>query len=252
MTELVAHFDVGLTGWILMMLCALLWGTSKAGIKGVATIAVPIMAYVFGSKPSTGIVLPALIIADVMAVIYYNRHAKWAILVRILPWTMVGVIIAVWAGDKMNEDSFKALMAILIVLSVLLLFWWERRKTLAIPDYWWFAACMGVAAGFTTMIGNLAGAVVTIYLLAMRMPKDEFIGTGAWFFMIINTFKLPMHIFFWKTTTYETLSLNMLMIPAIALGFYIGVKIVGRLNDSVYRRFVLIMTAIAAVVLLLR
>ncbi len=246
-------FDVGILGWSLAACCAVLWGASKAGIKGIATIAVPIMAYVFGSRPSTGIVLPMLIIADMMAVTYYNRHAQWNVLIKILPWTMVGVVLGVWVGDSMDEEAFKNVMAILIVLSIGIMFWWERRKSIVVPDYWWFAASMGIAAGFTTMIGNLAGAIVTIYLLAMQLPKAQFIGTGAWFFMIINVFKVPMHVVFWGTITWQTLSINILMIPIIAIGFYlVGVKIVGKLHDDLYRKFVLIMTALAALVLLLR
>jgi len=250
--QLISSFDVSIIGWSLVIGCSVLWGASKAGIKGVATIAVPLMAYVFGSKASTGIVLPMLIIADVMAVIYYNRHAQWNVLVKILPWTMLGVMLGVWAGDKMNEEAFKNVMAVLIVISIGIMFWWERRKSASVPDFWWFAAAMGIAAGFTTMIGNLAGAIVTIYLLAMHMPKDQFIGTGAWFFMIINVFKVPMHVVFWGTITWQTMSVNLLMIPAIALGFYLGVKIVGRLKDDFYRKFVLVMTALAALVLLIR
>ena len=91
-------FELSTTQWLLVVICGLLWGMSKAGLKGVAMIAVPIMAFVFGSKPSTGIVLPMLIMADVLAVSYYNRHAQWSYLFKILPWTMLGVIFGVLVG----------------------------------------------------------------------------------------------------------------------------------------------------------
>ena len=213
-------------------------------------MAVPIMAYIFGSRASTGIVLPMLILADLMAVRYYSRHAQWRFLFKLLPWTCLGIMLGTWVGGNLNENSFKKLMAVLIVLSVLLMFVWERKKSKNVPDYLWLAILMGVAAGFTTMVGNVAGGIVTIYLLAMRLPKDQFIGTGAWFFLIINSFKIPFHVFAWNTITWQTLTLNFAMIPFIALGFIVGVYIVGKFNDKLYRQFALVMTAVAALVML--
>ena len=245
-------YQLDLWQWSLVVMCSITWGLSKSGIKGVATIAVPVMAYVFGSKASTGVVVPMLIMADVMAVIYYNRHAQWSYLFKILPWTMLGVLLAVWIGDNMQEATFKQIMAIVIILSVITIFWWEQRSDSYIPDHWWFSGLLGIAAGFTTMIGNLAGAVVSIYLLTMRLPKNHFIGTNAWFFFIINVFKVPMHIFFWQTITWDSLGLNLALFPFIVIGFFLGVLIIGKINDAMYRRFVLVMTAVAAIVLLVR
>ena len=111
---------------------------------------------------------------------------------------------------------------------------------------------MGFLAGFTTMIGNLAGPISNIYFLAIRFPKNEFIGTGAWLFFIINVFKLPFHFFIWKTVTKETLVLNTVLVPVIVCGFFFGAYIVKLISNVNYRRFILIMTAIGAVILLFR
>ncbi|MCB0689456.1 MAG: hypothetical protein KDC53_23115, partial [Saprospiraceae bacterium] len=83
-----------------------------------------------------------------------------------------------------------------------------------------------------------------------HLPKDQFIGTGAWFFLIINTFKFPFHFLVWHTITLSSLTLNICMVPVIALGFFLGVYIVGKFNDARYRRFALLMTGIAAIVML--
>ena len=107
-------------------------------------------------------------------------------------------------------------------------------------------------AGFTTMIGNLAGPVSNIYFLAMRLPKNEFIGTAAWLFFIINVFKLPFHIFVWETVSMETLVLNSVMIPAMVIGFLIGVRIVKMISNINYRRFILFVTALGGLILLFR
>jgi len=82
----------------------------------------------------------------------------------------------------------------------------------------------------------------------MRLPKNEFIGTAAWLFFIINVFKLPFHIFVWKTINKETLVLNSIMIPLLIFGFYIGTRIVKLISNINYRRFILFVTALGGII----
>jgi uncharacterized membrane protein YfcA len=143
-------------------------------------------------------------------------------------------------------------MAIIIIGSVVIMFYMENRRTASVPTNKLFSNGTGFLAGFTTMIGNLAGPVSDIYFLAMRLPKNEFIGTAAWLFFIINVFKLPFHIFIWKTISYETLLLNSVLIPVVTLAFFLGAYLVRHISNVNYRRFVLIVTALGGVIMLFR
>jgi hypothetical protein len=192
-----------------------------------------------------------MITADIFAVLYYHRHTQWHFLKKLLPMMIVGVLIGVWLGNSISEIHFKRTMAVFILLSVLAMFWMDRTKTFKIPKHWSFASSMGLLSGITSMIGNLAGAFTSIYLLAIRLPKNEFIGTAAWLFFIINLFKLPFHIFTWETVSVETLRVNLMLSPAIALGFISGVRIVKHINNYLYRKFILVVTGVGAVFILL-
>ncbi|HLN74372.1 MAG TPA: TSUP family transporter, partial [Prolixibacteraceae bacterium] len=119
------------------------------------------------------------------------------------------------------------------------------------PDKWWFSAFMGILGGFATMIGNVAGPVFAIYLLAMHLPKNSFIGTGAWFFMIINFTKFPLQLFVWHNITSHTLLLDLVTLPAIAFGAFLGIKLVKIIPEHTYRGAVIVITAISAFLLLL-
>ena len=169
-----------------------------------------------------------------------------------MPWMVVGVLVGVWMGNDVSEEIFKKMMAVIIIGSVLIMFYIENRKAINIPNNIWFSSSSGFLAGFSTMIGNLAGPISNIYFLAMRLPKNEFIGTAAWLFFIINLFKLPFHIFVWKTITRETLVLNSVMIPVIIIGFYLGVSIVKLISNINYRKLILIVTALGGFILLFR
>lgn len=236
--------------WILSLLATFLLGMGKSGLKGLGTVIVTLMAIVFGGKASTGILIPMMITADVFAVIYYHRHTQWFFLKKLLPMMIVGVLIGVWWGNSISELLFKRIMAIFILISVMVMIWMDRTKTFRIPRHWAFSSSMGLLSGVTSMIGNLAGAFTSVYLLAIRLPKNEFIGTAAWLFFIINVFKLPFHIYSWETVTADTLRINLLLSPAIVLGFLTGVKVVRRINNDWYRRFILIVTGAGAVFIL--
>ena len=165
---------------------------------------------------------------------------------------IAGVLFGTYIGKGMPEEIFKKGMATIILISVLIMFAWERYDKSKIPDTLWFTGSMGFAAGFTTMIGNLAGAFSNIFFLASRIPKVEFIGTAASMFFFINLFKLPFHIWSWKTIDLDTLYINLTLVPGIIVGFYIGLKIVDKIKEHQFRKFILVMTAIGAMTMICR
>lgn len=238
--------------WVLIMLAAFILGLAKAGLKGIDMMNVTIMAIVFGGKASTGIVLPLLCAADIMAVWYYNRHAQWTHFWKIIPWMVVGILIGVYVGKDMNEVLFRKIMAIIIIITVIIMVGLEFRKSSQVPTNKLFVGTMGLSAGFTTMLGNLAGAFANIYFLAMRMPKNNFIGTAAWVFLVINLFKMPFQILYWKNITGTSLKTDLFLLPALILGFWAGIRIVAKIKDDSYRKVVIVLTLAGAIVIFLR
>lgn len=245
-------FTYSVTNWVLIFLASFIIGLSKAGLKGIDMMNVTIMAIVFGGKASTGIVLPLLCAADIMAVIYYNQHAKWNHFWKLIPWMFAGILIGVYVGKDLNEIIFRRIMAVIIVLTIAIVIALEFRKTTTVPQNKLFGISMGLASGFTTMLGNLAGAFSNLYFLAMRMPKNNFIGTAAWVFLVVNYFKLPFQVIYWKNITASTLQTDLILLPALIIGFWGGVKIVSRIRDDSYRKVVIVLTLIGAVFIFLK
>ncbi len=246
------QFDLSLVQWVLLAVCAIFVGMSKVGVPGVSLITIPVLAFIFGGKPSTGILLPMLMLADLFGVGYYHRHARWNYLVRLFPWAFAGLAVGLWVGEIVSDEWFKNIIALLVFLSLGLMLWRDRTKGATFfPETWWFAAAMGILGGFATMIGNVAGPVFAIYLLAMHLPKNHFIGTTAWFFLIINVVKFPLQFFVWNNITLQSLSINLLMLPAIALGALSGIWLVKAIPERTYRLFVIVVTALSAFLLLI-
>lgn len=244
------NFDLTVSHWVLVTICAVLVGMSKVGVPGVSLAVVPVLAIIFGGKPSTGVLLPMLMMADLFGVGYYHRHAQWKYLLKLMPWAFVGLAIALWVGNKVSDEWFKNIIALLVFICIGLMLWKDRKKgTRFFPDTWWFAGMMGILGGFATMIGNVAGPIFAIYLLAMHLPKNNFIGTTAWFFLIINFTKFPLQILVWENISIESLKLNLVMLPAIGLGAFLGIWLVKILSEQTYRAFVIVVTIFSAILL---
>ena len=234
------------------MLASFFIGLGKAGLKGIDMLNVTLMAFVFGSKSSTGIVLPLLCLADIAAVSYYNRHAQWNHFWKITPWMVVGILIGIFVGKDMNEILFRKVMAIIILLTIVIIVVMEYRKSIKVPTNPLFVISTGLAAGFTTMLGNLAGVFSNLYFLAMRLEKNDFIGTAAWIFLCMNLFKLPFQVFLWKNISIQSLQIDVVLVPTLILGFLVGLKIVNKVKENSYRQLIIILTLIGSVMMLFK
>jgi len=238
--------------FLIATLSAFLLGIAKAGVKGISALIVTGLAIVYGAKESTGILMPLLICGDIFAVSYYKKFVKWRYIIKLIPWMIFGVLIGVITGNNISEKIFQYGMALIIIFSVSLMYYWDTRKNNEIPNNLIFASSMGVLAGFTTMIGNLAGAFLNIYFLAIRLPKNEFIGTSAWLFFIINVFKIPFHIFFWETITIRSFLISVKLVPFVIIGLLVGVFTVKKIRNDNYRKLILILTAIGGFAILFK
>lgn len=231
-------------------IAAVILGISKAGLKGFGFVIVSLMALAYGSKASTGVLVPLLILADIFAVITYRKDVKWMTLAKLMPSMIVGVLVGVVVGDSISLATFKYFMSVIIIVGGLLMIMVTRLPENKIPNNLLFASIMGFGAGFTTMIGNLAGAFANLYFLALRFPKNEFIGTAAYMFFFINVFKLPFHIYVWKTIDLDTMMINLWLSPFVILGFFLGFQLVKLISNSFFQKYIIVMTLLSAALLL--
>jgi len=236
--------------WVLGIASGLVIGMAKTGLSGLTLFFIPLMALSFGSRASTGIILPMLCIGDVFAVAWYRQHGEIKYILRLMPSTLCGLGVGVAVGSGLSDRAFGIMLGSIILVLLAIMIWQDASKKKNLyPSAWWFSSLAGLLAGFTTMIGNAAGTVMSIYLLSMRLPKNTFIGTAAWFFLIINLLKVPLQIFFWKNISPATLVFDAFMIPVIAAGAFIGFRVTGKIPEKAYRIFVIVMTGLSSVML---
>ncbi|MDR3268330.1 MAG: sulfite exporter TauE/SafE family protein [Tannerella sp.] len=237
--------------WGMLFLSALFIGMSKTGIQGINMLTIPLMAVIFGAKSSTGLILPMLCFSDVIAVLYYRRAAEWKYIFRLLPSALAGFALALAVDRFIPPAGFKHLLAGCLFVVIIVMLWSERgKKENKLIDRWWYGPAFGLLGGFTTMIGNAAGPVMAIYLLSVKLPKYAFVGTSAWFFLVVNYLKIPLQVFVWDNITVSSLLLNLCTVPFMIIGAIAGIHIIKKLPEKGFRTFITVVTILSVLILL--
>jgi uncharacterized membrane protein YfcA len=244
---------VNLEPWQLALafLGALLVGVSKTGVAGLGMLFVVIFANVIPAREASGLVLPLLIFGDAVAVVSYKAHARWPHVWRLLPWTAAGVVPGYVALGRIDDRQARVLIGAIILVMVAVQVWRRQRSRPGEVEAAsaWSAPAIGVFTGFTTLVANAAGPLMAVYLLAMRLPKMEYMGTAAVFFLLLNLFKVPFMADLGLITT-DSLGFNLLLAPAVLLGALIGRSLLPLINQRLFENLALGLSAAAGVRLL--
>ena len=230
--------------YVIVLLCAIAIGMAKTGLGGLGMVVVPLLANIFGSKSSTGILLLLLIMADFFGVYFYHRYAESKKIIQLLPSALLGIFAGVYIGEKISDTQFQLLLGSIIIAGALM-----TMIKINVKQNKGLSAIIGFLGGFITMVGNAAGPIMSIYFLSMGFKKNKFIGTAAWFFLFVNVVKVPFHIVFWKTINFDTLLFDLILFPVILFGAIIGVWIVEKIPEKPYKIFVISSVSLSTILL---
>ena len=232
--------------YLVLAFSALTAGISKAGIPGVSMLGSVFVPLVMPAKLSTGYVLPFLLFADIIAVTYWRRAAIMRYIIALLPAMFAGIIAGFFLMDRIPDAVYgKVLGSIVILLLIMDAVCW--RLKIRIPENSrLFAWGMGFLAGIMTMLANAAGPAMMLYLLAMNISKEQFVGTSAWIYFAINVFKVPFSIAL-GLMTLTSFNVNLMLLPCIVLGSILGVRLMRRLSGPMFEKTMRVMILIGGV-----
>ena len=247
------YFFHGMSSFQLVILAvaAILIGINKTGLPGLGLLPVVMLANTFDVGISTGMQLGMLALADLPAAWYYRKTVNWKQLLRLIPAALVGITIGSVTLRFVPKGSLNILIGIVILGLCIFgftkdLIFKDKEK---IPTHWSFAAVTGLLAGFTTQVANAAGPIMAIYLIAMRFEKKEYMGTAAWYFLLLNWTKVPIFISEGRITP-GSIRADLAMIPLLLLGAAIGIWLLKKMPQKLFEKIVLGLSAVAAAKLL--
>ena len=236
--------------WLVLIITGLGIGFAKTGIQGSTIPVVVLMAITFGGQISAGMMLLFLLVGDAFAVKHYGKEVSIRGIWHLLPSTVVGVILGVIYGNMINDNQFKMTIGVIVLICLALLIHKEIKKsTIKIPNHSFVSAIVGVLSGFSSMVGNAAGPIFSVYILSKTIDKRKMISTTAWFFIVTNLVKLPFHIFVWQTIDFSNLVLALILLPIIFIGTRVGILVIRHIKEETYRKLIFVTTILSAIYL---
>jgi uncharacterized membrane protein YfcA len=231
--------------WLLGMFCAFMIGVAKTGAPGVGTMIAPLMVLTVGdARFAAAWTLPVLSTADVFAVAYWRRHAEARQLFSLIPWVLVGIAGAAVALS-LDEAVIRKIIGGIIVAMLAIYLWRRFSQT---PQVAGNPAFYGICTGFASTLANGAGPVMNIYLLSRKLPKEQFVATGAWFFFVVNLLKVPVYAWHGLYSR-ESLTFDLLMVPAVLAGALAGRWLIRNIDQSMFEVLVIALTAVSSLFL---
>jgi hypothetical protein len=288
---LLTNFSPLTSSWldvVILAIAAALVGLSKTALPGASTITVAVFAAVLPAKQSTGALLVLLIVGDVFAVWTYHAHADWAVLRRLVPTVIAGVLLGTLFLATAGDSTVRRVIGIVLLALVAVTLARRAaaaRRPLAPPvapassagraaagaasasatsvnsatgivprvPAWRRVVTTGgygVLAGFTTMVANAGGPVMSLYFLASRYSINQFLGTAAWFFFAVNLAKIPFSLSLGLISV-GSLHLDLLLAPAVIVGALLGRRVAKIINQRVFELLVIVLTIVSSAYLVL-
>lgn len=228
--------------WISGLASVTLIGISKAGFgAGIGVIATPLMALTIPAAEAAALLLPILIISDFMAIGQYRARFDKRNLLIMVPGSVLGII-AGWlffGYFSGNERILKIGIGVLALAFVAFQVFRSlfsraivRRKPGTGEGVFW-----GMLSGFASTLAHVGSPPALVYLLPQNLPRDIYVGTTIYFFMITNVVKLIPYAHLDLLRVGNLLTI-LLLLPVALVGVKLGAVLNQRCSDRWFNRIV--------------
>lgn len=227
---------------LVLLAAALITGFSKFSVGGMGMLIVPVVMLSFPGPEALGIILPVYIVADLIAVFLYCKTVDWAVLFRLLPLQILGMVIGTWFLAGMNADQFALAIGLTIVGMLLLGFWLDYHDA-AFMRHPITANTVGLVAGIISMTASAAGPILSLYMMEQRLEKEFYVSTRAWLFLVIDLAKVPF-LYSLGYLSVETTVQGLQSVPGMLIGGFIGYSLLKKMQ---FRQLKWLIRAVAAI-----
>lgn len=230
----------------LLSVLILVAGFAIGGLaKGVFGLGMPFMAL-----PIFVIVLPYQVAVALFLVPNFTanfqqavRKGVWRVNLKRFLWLIIPMLIIVpFAVQVLVRIDQQTGLLILGLISLIFVFSQVQpiKLTLQATAEKVWNPVVGIAAGVLCGLSGLYGPVLIVYLLALRIPKDEFVSALALMYFL-GSFALYGSLAFAEVLTLEVAAISAAGAIIIALMIFVGQKLRDRLDEDRYRKLVLLL-----------
>ena len=217
---------------IVAMFAALLAGlvTGLTGF-GIAMISTPLLLFVY--EPRTVVVLTVVFSVFISAAVVWDswREADRRLALGLLVPALLGVVVGTVALDEIDPDYIRLAIGALVVFSALLL---VRNFKLPGANTGWGTLVAGSVSGALTTSTGLAGPPVVLLLASRNVPKHEFRGTTALYFLPMSIAGFAV-LYARGLVEAPEIPLGLALVPAAIVGKAIGTVLLKHVSENAFQ-----------------
>lgn len=250
----IANLELSYLNLTIIIFATFIIGLTRGGIHGLATATIPFFADILGPRTSTAYIALLFCTGDIIAIIRYHKNIDFKILLKIIPLALLGIISATIIGTLINETVFKIVLCVIVVYTVINAVLKQVNTKNSPPKkekHFLKHSMYGLLGGFTSMIGNASGSLMTSYFLSLNISKKNYLGTYTAFFLFMNSTKVMVHSFVWKTITVDIIKFDLILVPILITGVFSGILIAKNLQESLYKKILIVIMVFSALQMIL-
>ncbi len=226
-----------LSAALLVALFAALLAGIVTGLTGfgLALISTPILLFVY--EPRTVVVLTAIFSIFINAAVVWDswHEARKPLALALVIPALFGIVLGAEVLRAIDPDYVRLGIGAIVVFSALLL---VRNVRLPGAGTRWGTLLAGSASGALSPSTGLAGPPIVLLLASRGLPKHEFRGTSALYFLPMSVVGLAVLAFRGLVDASEV-PLGLLLIPAAIAGKAVGTAFLTRVSERVFRALTL-------------
>ena len=216
----------------------ILTGISKAGFGGaIGSLSVPMMTLAIAPTQAVAIMLPILMAMDALGLYAFRGKVDRGILRIAIPAGLVGIVIGWLLFRHLDVRWIKALIGVeAIVFALLKLLegsaaWTGPGKAVHVGT----ARFWSTVAGFTSFVSHAGGPPMMQFMLPLKLHREIFVGTLAWFFAVINFSKIVPYteLGLFDATNFGA---SLVLMPAVPVGYWLGLRALRASSPAVFVR----------------
>lgn len=250
----IANIELSYLNFTIIVFSTFVIGLTRGGIHGLATATIPFFADILGARTSTAYIALLFCMGDIIAMIRYHKNIDFKIVLKIIPLALLGIISATIIGTLINEKVFKVILCIIVVYTVISAVLKQlnyKNSPSKKEKHYLKHSAYGLLGGFTSMIGNASGSLMTSYFLSLNIPKKNYLGTYTAFFLFMNSSKVIIHSFVWKTITVDIIKFDLIILPILIIGVFGGMIIAKNLKETLYKKILIVIMVFSALQMIL-
>nr|WP_290428774.1 sulfite exporter TauE/SafE family protein [Ramlibacter aurantiacus] len=237
-----------------MATCAaiVVFGSVVKGALGVGLplVAVPMLSLLMPAPRAMGVLMVPVLLSNLWQAWQCGQLAHARRFVGLIVAQLVATVLTVRFSQGLSVQTFNTLVALAVLSAVVLM---ALRPTGEIPPRHerWAGPLVGALAGIMGGISTLTGPVIIAYLMALRLKRDEFVGSIS---VVYLCGSVPMYasMLWWERFGWFEVGWSVVALVPMFIGLHAGGLLRRRISEEGFRRLLFAFLSLLAVALLFK